>query len=464
MAKDNTFNFVLDKFYMGYSPLAFNNSLTEFGGGGSASVMTNVDCIGDVLTQGPGLTSLTGTLTEPIQYIMDKAISNNSSYAIGTTSLFNVSATAISNIHTITSCTEGESIQYLKGNLLYFYNTATAGLVGKYDFSTFTDNWITGLLLAPHPSDKKEDIVVFGNGRYAGVYIAETNSMTVDKLDFGNDMEVADVCYSSGFWYIAVNSNVAGTNRGESQCFLYDGAALINTLTDEAGIGFQKFGFLYRINGIIYVAYSDISSPGFIIGYINGKSISPLVRFTGTLPTFNKKTLFKNTILFLSGNLAYSAGAIIPQLPYQLSQIATSLYANATAIAAPFGTPLIASDNGSTYVVSKFSGYNTASSWKGIVIPLSAGKMKGKITEIAVLTNTLGAGASCALTFEYDQASGTSSAKTITSTSKRRHFFTNFGVNGVEDARICLNFSGGSATNNVAIRQIVVSGVWVEST
>jgi hypothetical protein len=234
-------------------------------------------------------------------------------------------------------------------------------------------------------------------------------------------------------------------------------------LTDETGVGMQRIGFLYRINGIIYVAYQDLSSTGFIIGYINGKGISPLVRFTGTLPTFNKKTLFKNTILFLSDNLIYSAGAIIPQFPYQLSQIATSLYANATAIAAPFGTPMIASNNGSTYVLSKFSGYNTSSNWKSIVLPLSAGKMKGNITDIIVLTNTLGTGASCSLTYEYDQASGTSSAKTITTAGKRRHFFTNFGVNGVEDARICLDFSGGSITNPVRIRKIVVNGVYIES-
>lgn len=463
ITKDNTFSIVLDKFYQGFSPLAFSNSLTEFGGGGSASVMQNIDCLSDTLTQGPGLTSMTGTLTEAIQFIMDRAVSNNSTYAIGTASLYNLSSTAISNIHTITNCIEGESIQLLKSNLLYFYNTASDGRIGKYDFSSYTDSWTTGLQVAPHPSDKKEDIVVFGNGRYVGVYIAETNSMTPEKLDFGNDVEVADVLYNAGLWYLAVNSGVTGTNRAEGQIYLYDGAALINTLTDETGVGMMRIGFLYRINGIVYVAYQDLSSTGFIIGYINGKGISPLCRFTGTLPTFNKKTLYKNTILFLSDNLAYCAGAIVPQLPYQLSQITTSLYSNATAIAAPFGTPLIASNNGATYVISKFSEYSVSSIWKSIVIPLSAGKMKGKITDITVLTNTLGAGASCSLTIEYDQASGTSTAKTITTTGKRRHFLTNFGVNGLEDARICLDFSGGSITNPVQIRKIVVSGVYVES-
>jgi len=458
MATDNTILLTIEKFSSGYSPLAFSDSLTELGQSGQASVMQNVNILNGNITQGFKLTNLTGTLTQSIQYIMDKAVSNNSSYAIGTSKIYNISSTAISDLHTITGCTEGESIQYLKGNLLYFYNTSSAGAIGKYDFSTFDDNWGTGLQLAPHPSDKKEDIVVFGNGRYAGVYIAETNSLTTEKLDFGIGMEVADVIYNSGFWYIAVNSNVTGTNRSEGQIFLYDGAALINTLTDETGVGMMRIGFLYRINGIVYVAYEDLSSPGFIIGYINGKSISPLRRYTGTLPTFQNKTLYNNTILFLSDNLVYSAGAIISELPFQLSQIATSTYTNATAIAAPFGTPLVASNNGSTYVISKFDGFTKTASWKSIVFPLVSGLNKAFIDSVTVITKSLGANASCSLTLEYDQATKTSTAQTITGTGITRHYFSTLGIASIEDLRVCLDWSGGSETNDCEIRRIIIRG------
>src|SRR3990167_5624738 len=388
---NNEWSITLSNFGAGFSPLAFADDLTELGNGGSASAMVNADILDNRLQQGSGLSALTGTLTEAIQFIMDKAVATNVSYAIGTASLFTLTATSVSNLHNISGCEEGESLALLKGNLYYFYNTSAEGRIGKYDLtSTFTDSWATGLELAPHPSDKKEDIMVFGNGRYAGVYIQETGDLTVEKLDFGNDMEVADVLYNAGLWYIAVNSNVSGANRTEGQIFLYDGAALVNTLTDETGVGVQKIGFLYRINGIVYVAFQDLTSDGFIIGYINGKSITPLVRYTGTLPTFNKKTLYKNTILFLSDNLAYCAGALVPLLPFALSQIASSTYSNATAIGSPFGTPLIASNNSSTYVISKFSGYTVSSSWQSIVFPVSSGKIKGYITDITVLTNSLG--------------------------------------------------------------------------
>ena len=456
---------IIDKFFQGYSPLAFQNSLTSFGSAGNASVMVNADIInGEYLTQGSGLSALTGTLTEAIQFIMDKAVATNVSYAIGTASLFTLTATSVSNLHNISGCEEGESLSLLKGNLYYFYNTSSEGRIGKYDLvSTFTDSWATGLQLAPHPSDKKEDIMVFGNGRYAGVYIQETGDLTVDKLDFGNDMEVADVLYNAGLWYIAVNSNVSGANRTEGQIFLYDGAALVNTLTDETGVGMQKIGFLYRINGIVYVAFQDLTSDGFIIGYINGKAISPLVRFTGTLPTFNKKTLYKNTILFLSDNLAYCAGALVPQLPFALSQITSSTYSTATAIGCPFGTPLIASNNGSTYVIAKFSGFTITSSWKSIIFNLSRGRLKGYIDSIVVNTKTLGAGASCSLTVEADDNTSSGTAQTITTTGKRRHVFTSFNLAAIENFRIALDFAGGSATNDCAIKDITINYHYTEN-
>jgi hypothetical protein len=479
----NAWSLSLGKFYVGFAHLAFANSLTEDGSPGSASAMTNMDCITDLLTQGPGLANLTngtqaGAVTELINHILDQAVANDVAYGIGTTKLFQISSTAVTNAgnwpHTISGCTRGESVELLKGNLYYFYNTSgSAGDIGKYDLTagTFSDTWgsssPTGkaaLQNAIHPSDKKEDILLFGNGRYVGVYFNDSNTLTVNKLDFGNDAVVADVLFNSGQWYLAVNSGITGTNRTEGSIFVYDGGAITNTLADEAGVGMARIGFLYRVNGVVYIAYQDISSTGFIIGYISGKTIKPLAHFTGTLPNYQKKTLFKNTILLLSDNLAYSAGAYVPELPHQLSQHASSRYATTGAIAAPFGTPLISStDGGSNFSLDKFSGYTTNASWKSLVFDLAKGTSNCYIDSIVVKTNSLGAGASCSLTIEANQNTSTSTAQVITTTGKRKHIFRNFGLNNIDDFRIALDFSGGSSQNNVSIRSIVIMGHYIEN-
>src|SRR3990167_667797 len=463
---------VLKDFSAGYAPLAFTDSLTEIGGGGHASVMTNVDILDGKLTQGAGLANLTngtqaGNVTELITFILDKATADDVGWALGATKLFKISSTAVTSGNSVSGMADGESLVVLKGNLYGFYNTASAGAIFKMPLSTevVDATFGTGLENAIHPSAGKEDILVFGNGQYVGNYIAESDTLDVDKLDFGSGTVCADVIYNNGYWWLAINSGVTGTNRTDSQIYLWDGSTIPSTLSDEAAVGQQRIGFLYVIGGVVFVAYQDLSSTGFIIGYVNGKAISPLARFSGTLPSFAQKTLFKNTILFLSSALVYSAGAFVPELPFQLSQIADGGYATVGAIAAPFGTPLISStDGGSNFRLAKFSGYETASTWKSIIFPVSAGKFKGYIDNITVLTNTLGAGASCALTIEADQASLTSSTQTIATTGKRRHYFNSFNLAGIEDFRIALSFSGGSATNIVVIRKIFINYHLTEST
>src|SRR3990167_4022404 len=194
MQKDNTWSITLEKFSSGYAPLAFTDSLTEIGSGGHADSMTNVDVLDGKLTQGPALSNLTngnqaGNVTELINYIYDRAISADLTYGIGPTKLFSISSTAVTANRTISGSTDGQSVQYLKGNLYYFYNKASGGDIGKFDLvSTYTDGWGSAtdqaLESAIHPVAKKEDVMVFGNGRYAGVYIEETNSLNVQKLDF----------------------------------------------------------------------------------------------------------------------------------------------------------------------------------------------------------------------------------------------------------------------------------------
>ena len=472
--KDNKFQIVVDRFFQGYSPAAHLDSLTQMGNSGHATSMTSADVLNPThITQGPALVALTagtqaGAITELTNFILDTPPVADTTYGIGNTKLQQISSTAVTNAgifpHTMTGSTAGKTIAYLKGVLYYFFNTASDSQIGAYDLATtFTDAWQTGLVKATLiPVATKEDIMLFGHGRYVGTFFSSTSTINKTKLDFGTNTEVADITFHSNQWFIAVNSGISGTNRNSSQIYSYDGGATTTILSDEVAIGVQKIGWLYPLNGILYVAYQDLSfTGGYKIGYLTGKKIEPLVHFTGTLPTYAQKTLYKNTILFLSNGLVYSAGAVIGELPFAISQLADGGLATCGALAAPFGTPMIASTDGaSAFQLNKFSGYTTTANWYSIVIPTGQGKTLGMLDEIVVKTNSLGANARCDMIVLFNQAGTNSSTFQITGTGKTRHSFRISKTN-LEDVKIYLNWANGSATNLCSIKEICLLGHFV---
>jgi hypothetical protein len=312
---------------------------------------------------------------------------------------------------------------------------------------------------ALHPSATKEDIMVFGNGRYLGVYVEGSSILDVQKLDFGEGAEIADVVFHSNLWWIAVNY---GEGR-RGQIYLYDGSAISNILSDEAGLGSQKIGFLYVLNGIVYVAYQDNSSGAFTVGWLSGRQIKPLRYFSGTLPDHRQKTLYKNTILFASSGDAWTVGASVEQLPIQVSTLADGGHSTLGAIAAPFGTPMIAStDGGTNHRLAKFSGLSTTSNWKSVFVDLTKERMLGKVHTVIVATKALGSDAQADITLEGNQGAETSTAVEVTGENSTRHVFRTIDLVPVEDVRVSVDYSNGDTTNNCPIRKIILLGNFVE--
>lgn len=490
MAIPKSKNFVaeLKDFYVGFSPIAHLDSLTEKGVKGSASAMTNAYVLEGLLTQGPGLVNLTngtqtapGVVSELINHILDKPTADSVTYGIGATKLFKITPTTVTTGGTpswpqaITNCTDGESVIQLGTNLYGFYNKSSGGDILKMPLSTeiIDPDWgsttLGGAALqkAPHPVATKEDIMIFGNGQYVGVYF-DGGTMDVDKLDFGTGYEVVDVEFFGNYWYIAVNGGTTGTNNITGQVYLYDGAATESILADETGVGIQKIGFLFKLNGVIYVAYQDLSSTGgYNMGYILGRQIKKIASFTGGLPSFAQKTLYQSTILFVAGGSLWSCGSISPDLPIQISQIADGGYTIVGALASPFGTPMVASTQSTSYQLSKFSGYDKTTIWKSVIIPTTFGRMKGYIDEVSVLTRALGATGSdiagATMTIEAGQVVTTSNSKVITTAGKTRHIFDSFGIGAIEDFRVAINFANGSTTYPCKIRSIQIRGHYTES-
>lgn len=361
---------------------------------------------------------------------------------------------------------EGESLIRLKNNLFIFYNRTSDGDIAAMPLDTQSIDAAWGsktdqeLEKAKHPVAAKEDIMVFGNGRYLGVYIEGSAILDVKKLDFGEGAEIADVVFHANMWWIAVNY---GEGR-RSQIYLYDGSAMSNILSDEVGLGSQRIGFLFVLNGIVYVAYDDLTATGFAIGWISGRQLKPLRYFSGTLPDHRQKTLYKNTILFVSGSDIYSFGAPVEQVPIQISRLASGGYTNIGGIAAPFGTPMIASSNGTgSYRLAQFSGLSTTGSyWKSVFVDTTKNRKLGKIHTVIVSTKALESGARADLTLEGNQGAITSNTMQITGANKTRHVFRNVSLKAVEDVRVAIDFQNGSSTKNCPIRKIELLGNFVE--
>jgi len=474
---DTDFQIEFEGFNEGQAPLAHIDSKTYVGNKGQASEM-KADVISNpgFLTQSPALADLTngtqaGVVDQLIRFILDRPTASDTTFAIGTTKLFKLSSTTVTDggspswPQAITNAVSGESVIRLKANLYGFFNRASDGEILKMPLAnevidhTWGSDSDQALESAPHPVGVKEDVMVFGNGRYLGVYIEGDAIIDVQKLDFGEGSEVADVMFHSNIWWIAVNY---GEGK-KGQVYLYDGAALSNTLSDEAGVGDQKIGFLYVLNGIVYIAYDDSSSDGFTIGWLSGRQIKPLRYFSGSLPDHRQKTLYKNTILFTSSVNIWSAGASVEQLPFQVSILTDGGHATLGGIASPFGTPMIAStDAGSNHRLAQFSGFSTDSSWKSVLVEVSKGKALGKVRTVIVDTKSLVGSARCDLKLEGDQGAVESSEFAIETVGKTRHVFKNINLRSVADIRLVLSYANGDTTNACPIRKVTALGNFVD--
>lgn len=474
--EDKEFSITLDSLNEGLSPLAHIDNRTFIGSGGQASEMqADILSLPGYIQQSPGLANLsngdqTGVVDQLIRFILDRPTDTDTTYAVGTTKLFKLTSTQVVASgwpQTITDMTEGESVIRLKENLFVFYNKASGGDIAAMplssevidpDWGSSTDQALENAL---HPSAAKEDILLFGNGRYVGVYLQGSGTLDVQKLDFGEGSEIADIVFHANVWWIAVNY---GEGR-RGQIYLYDGSALSNQLSDEAAIGNQEIGFLYIHNGILYVAYKDKTSDGYAIGWLNGRSLKPIGFFNGSLPDHRQKTLYKNTIIFAADEGIYSSGSVVDKLALQTSKLSDGGYSTLGGIAAPFGTPMIASSDGSNHRIAKFSGYSTDSHWKSVSIDISRDDDLGNIQEIIVFTKPLGNEASAELIIEGNQGENLSQDSTtyeITGENATKHTFRSIDLPPAEDIRIVISYENGSTTQPCPIRKIVVNGNYAE--
>ena len=474
-----------DKGFDGFCPAYFKNSYPFYANSNQASAMQNIDLTDpNVLTQGSGMANLTagdenGAITTIINSILKISTTADASYAIGSNKLYRISSSAVSNAgdwpHTIdkggVTDETGEDMIYHKSYLYYFYNhSGSAGDIGQYNLgSTFDDDWAstvpTGkgtLQDASHQAIKGgDDDAYFANGNFIGA-IRENGNLELEALDFWTNSEVVSLTWNGNRVIAAVNRpNLTGSNFSQSGVYTWDGTS--STWEGDPIEVSGKIGALYTKNGATFVWWKDGTGDGaYSFGYVNGTQLTPIKRYSGSLPSYSQVGEYKGFLCWVSDNKVYCWGGKDVELPVVFFQFMQGKQATIGAIASPFGDLLISSHSGSNYSLAKPSGYTVSSTWKSKAFNVSGISHKSQIDLIQVETEEMSSGAKVDFTLTYDQGKSTQSLTQIAYAASKptRHKILNRGYQ-VEDFRLDINFANGSVTNNVAIRSIEISGHYI---
>jgi hypothetical protein len=479
--------------FSGFAPAYWTDDYPSYGNKNQAGKMQNVDILNPVfLTQGPGLSNLTngtqaGVLSTLMKHILEVPTADSVGWGIGGNKLYKITPTTLTSDgnypHTIdkaaVTAEDGESVIEDNGYLYYFYNHSGGnGDIGRLTIATntFDDDWgstvpATGAGTiddAPHPVVKgKDGIIYFGNGRYVGYYDPVNDTLSVDELDLPPNVQVVDLAYDNDLLYIAYNyPNLTGDNNNRGGIVTWKGPGFNSWESYPAPEFLGKIGAIYKKDGTLYVWYQDASIDAFKLGYLNGNKIDQLRSYDGSLPNFGQRMEYKNMLFWISNGVFYCFGSQDRDLKWELSQYADGGHATVGAIAVPFGTPLVCSnDGGSNYRIAGFSGYDTACNWKGLMFPCAYSMIDEVLTEFEATA----ANARCDLTLRYDRGAsslalaskGQTGSITHTNDSSiiSKSFYPKLPV---EDFRVELDWSNGNATNPLKIRRIHIKGHFLD--
>lgn len=466
----------------GFAPAWYNQgTYPSYGNKNHAGDMTNIDLTQPgFMTQGPGLATLTkgteaNSVTTLLNSILDEAVASDVTYGIGGANLYKISSTeAIGDAtwpHVIdkgaVTGEDGEDVVVYQGNLYYSYNhSGTAGDIGKFDLSaTFDDDWgstvpsgaaaLQGAV--PHQMIVGgNDVLYFANGRYVGSWDGTT--LLPLALDLPTGTVVQSIAWNSErLWIVANKPSTTGSNKNTASIYLWDGT----TNSWEAEIRLMgTAGGCHVKNGILFVFYQDITSTGgYKLAYVSGGSITDIANYQGTLPEFGQITDYKDFIIWVSSGLVYAYGAGDKDLPVRLFQLADGGFSTVGALACPFGTPMVASNQTTSFKLAKFSGYDVNCTYKTLIFDVTGETGLSRLGTIVWNFEQLASGASVVWSLVSNNGK-TIFTDTISYSKLGAATSSVTELNGLlaENFRIELNFASGSTSNPVKFKNVKVYG------
>jgi hypothetical protein len=469
----------------GLAPRFYEHNYPTFGNKNNAGKMLNCDLTNaNYIQQGAGLANLTdgtetGAVTTLIKGMTDYAVTDGVAYGVGGAKLYRFSNTAVVNTgafpRTIDKGTvtgeDGEDVALYLGNLYYSYNhSGSAGDVGKYNLdATFDDDFFSAGVAGggahaleggvPHQmASTVNQLLYVANGRYIAEYNGVTDILTYNKLDFPTGWVVSSIKWVNNRLWMAVNkTSLTGLNKNRASLFVWDGT----TDNPESEIELSgTVGGIYVKNAILYVFYQDVTNTGgYKLAYVNGSQVVDLANFTGDLPDYYQISEYKDFIIWNSNGDLYAWGSGDKELPVRFFQIADGGYSTVGGIACPFGTPIIASNESTSYKLAQWSGYDTNSYWKSLMFDITGTGKTSSVESVRVNFEQLESGAYVTLNLVNNR--GVTIHTEVISYARLGAVTTHYiPLNGKiqENFRVEFNYTGGSTSATVKIKSVRIKG------
>ncbi len=377
----SNFRIPIESFEGGLAPGYFETDYPTFGNlnmAGKAEAINLNDP--SYLAQGDGRTLLTSAQDE--MRFLDEPVAENKTYAVGGETVYEVTPTSVSSIHTISGA-EFEDVAYYQGDLYVSYNTSSDGVIAKYDISadTWTDSWQTGL-----NKDKPHRLLVGGldflyvaNGNKVASYDGVNDIYTPDDLTLPEDDVIVSYQFTRNHLTILTN-RPAITDGARSSVFLWD----TNAPSWEVEYTFrERITNIFMLNGTPFVHYEDLGKAR--LGMLDGADIKPLASFGGSSPLWYQVTANKGFVAWVDGSDILVWGApesYLESLMFPLMSAESGYEFN--SVASPFGYLLVNSDDGTNYRTEIAENYAPNGYWKSLLVPISGNNKDGVIDSIRV--------------------------------------------------------------------------------
>lgn len=437
----------------GFAPAYWKETYPAIGNKNQAADIVSCDLTNpSYITQGPGLSAVSGTVDQTMKGILNTVVSANKTYGFGGTKLYDITASAVVVERTVAGAA-GEDVALYDGHLKYVYGTD----VGDFDLSTtYDDDWWTAVAGGSAlTSGNPHQIVTAGTTGLMtilnGSVVASWDGTTADDTAF--DTEDTDIVLVSQVWtrnkfYFAGNKpNVAG--RNEASIFIWDGTS--SSWNNRIEIG-GRVGGMFVKGGVPFIFYQKNISDGVItLAYCDGNILRDITNYEGSLPNFYQITEYKDHIIWASGTDLFAWGSSDQQLNTKIFKLGTC---GTGGLANPFGTPITASSD----KLQKLNAYTKVCNWKSLLFDVTGGERKSVIDKLKFNIEKIATGARLDWTLKNN--AGTSiNTGTISFTGDGAITSKDFFMKKItENFRIELNWANGSEANPVSVKTIEING------